>query len=643
MLNLIRSLHSMHGILLKSSSYRVVGVGVSVIRRHQSKNIDIPQKGFGESPPSSANNKDKGGKQHVKEISPRAASRNANNPNHATYNSSALRLAINRITGRAGTQQAMAKLLEDIEESLILLQRQLEGDVGKREDEAYLASITGNWFDPPHKDKELEEAKLKDATRYSLEELKALTLSDMNKLINANSSMLYSAYRCHSLMHNLGFKDDVYTMSILIKAHLNEGDFPGASLLFTQLVDKYGTRRVIQDQDLPVTRWSARKRADIGSAPNNSESILMTVNGFIHAYARNGDVQRANVWFNKLTENLHVEPDAYTISGMINTYTRQMKQMGFSTSRDVKRDSADAERWFAIASDKYNITPDSVLCLTMLKAYATAGQGDRAVKFLEKMKLDGIPPTIRHFNIALSAYMNSNTYAYTNQKSRDSTQTQREMGFRKAVKLFDSIPEHNLKPNKVTFNTMISICVVSQVEGVTTLVDKYFARMLASGHQPDSYTLGSVGNFHANNGDFDGAMILFNDIADKKYRNVSLRTVHLNTLIKSININKTMDFVKKQELTIDLWACFIKSGILKPDSHTFVQLIRAAQLCNDAQDTAEACEFWFSSMLQLENKIEPEPFVVDLFKRAIGNERFESFMMRTRDISDTDLDKDIGM
>ena len=94
-------------------------------------------------------------------------------------------------------------------------------------------------------------------------------------------------------------------------------------------------------------------------------------------------------------------------------------------------------------------------------------------------------------------------------------------------------------------------------------------------------------------------------------------------------------------MAVDLWARYIQPGVIKPDSHTYMQLIKGA---NDASAGSEACEFWFSHMLSLVPRIEPEPFVLAAFKRAMGTDKFNTYMMRTHDIvSDiaSEVDKDI--
>jgi pentatricopeptide repeat protein len=545
-------------------------------------------------------------------------------------NANALQVAIRAAwsTPHAVTRHNKAlKLMKAMEDALKIAQTGSEPAQTKRD---------VFWFE--------EGGKQKKPTSYKWEDVRGLTKGDMNKLLHASTKQLSSAYRCRALMNNLGFKGDAHNMTILISAHLQNADFAGASLLFNELVQKYGTAKLITVEG-KTTR--ARKGA---SPPNNSESILSAVNSFVHAYALEGDIKNAKAWFERLS-SLSIPPDVRTITGMISAHTHRMKNFRFNTrklhqkSLVMAQEIRDSERWFSLAQ-VHGLVADKLLYLALIRAYATATQGEKAFECLERMRCDGLVPEIQHYSVALGAYLDHQTYGYQLR-----TQVERKDFFKQATLLFDSMEKNGCKPDKIAYNTMLSVCAnASNGNGNGTSteygdIDRYFQEMLKNGHQPDAYTLGHLGNAYANRGDVDRATALFNDIDAKAYDNVRLQTIHLNHYLKAINRSANLPASKKQEMAVDLWARFIQPGALKPDSHTYMHLIKGANDSNAGTGSA-ACEFWFSHMLSLVPRIEPEPFVLAAFKQAMGTDKFNNYMMRTHDIASdiaSEVDKDIGL
>ena len=173
-----------------------------------------------------------------------------------------------------------------------------------------------------------------------------------------------------------------------------------------------------------------------------------------------------------------------------------------------------------------------------------------------------------------------------------------------AMQLYEEMKQLGLKPNESIIGSMINAhAQAKDVQGAMQLYEE----MKQFGLKPNEITTSSMINAHAQAGDMQGAMQLYEDM---KQLGLKPNLIIMNSLLKSIVISRTVGLSQVSEF----FAEFAQHG-LKPDSHTYFQLLLACKKTGGAKQAY----IWFDELLQ--NGVEPIELLCNMLTNAVGEQR----------------------
>lgn len=245
-----------------------------------------------------------------------------------------------------------------------------------------------------------------------------------------------------------------------------------------------------------TSRWRWRLNQALTAAiksggMDKAEQILMTArqrgfaspdsfayNTVISAYARSGNLPRAEFWLAKMKA-----------AGVIPT------AVSFNILADACAKSDDpisAEAWMT-RMIKEGVEPNSITYSTIIHASAKQGDVARAEDWLHKMLASGVEPSIVCYNSLISACGRSADVASAERWMREAQQ-------------------RGLEPRVTTYTALIDVCAKA---GLALRAEEWLMKMEASGLEPNIITYGAILDACAKSGDASRAKHWIQTMADR--------------------------------------------------------------------------------------------------------------------------------
>jgi pentatricopeptide repeat domain-containing protein 1 len=359
------------------------------------------------------------------------------------------------------------------------------------------------------------------------------------------------------MMGKLGFKPDPSAVNFIISGFAKTGNTSKVEAWLEQMI-KAG-----QVPNLTNMAHLIHQLARSGNAPNlaRAESWFESVcrcglvpdrlcfNSLIIAFAKKGDVQKAEHYLNAMIQDGNV-PSLIECSAVIHAYAK---------AGCVK----EAEQWL-VKIESMGLVPDEVVYNLVIYASARAGNVARAEHWLWRLLKKGLIPQEISFNTIIGACATAGDLP-------------------KAQLWFSNMIGAGLKPNKITFNSLLNTC--TQAEDVAE-AEKVFELMISSGLAPDIITYGTLCKAHAAKGDFLRVRALMTEV---EMQNMTLNEYFYQSFLLACEKAKPPLPKQAQRAVCEM----VADGVTVNRSHfaTLQRCIgaaRAKELCNSLGVKIEA-------------------------------------------------------
>merc|ERR1711915_632996 len=190
----------------------------------------------------------------------------------------------------------------------------------------------------------------------------------------------------------------------------------------------------------------------------------ISYNMLIHAYARAGELKKAESWMHRMSEG-GLTPNTISYSSVINACARV-------------DDVASAEKWFYQMEKVGKNTPNSVAFNSMIHVCAKARDFIKAEKWMNKMEDAGIPRDRITFNAIL------NCCARAGEE-------------KKAEEWFNRMKQEGLEPDEISYNSVINACASNVYKA-----EQWFQEMVNRNLPIEIITINMISRANANAGNY---------------------------------------------------------------------------------------------------------------------------------------------
>ncbi|KAJ7560973.1 hypothetical protein O6H91_03G008200 [Diphasiastrum complanatum] len=245
---------------------------------------------------------------------------------------------------------------------------------------------------------------------------------------------------------------NVVTYSTLIDGYAKAGCLEEAVSLHQEMKDAgIGPDRVLFNTLLHIYAKLGRLDEALDICQQMEKATLkkdvVTYNALIDAYGKQGNPKEAANLFAAM-KNEGLVPNILTYSALIDSYCK------FGLLEEATK--LFQECWSS------GLKPDVVLYSTLIDAYCKAGLVEESVILLKEMAKEGIQPNVVTCNSLISAYGRKTQGASTRNNIEDFFEIKESRGNQGtamgAVKAIHEMQEYGVKPNVVTFSTILTAC-----------------------------------------------------------------------------------------------------------------------------------------------------------------------------------------
>nr|XP_009588844.1 pentatricopeptide repeat-containing protein At1g55890, mitochondrial-like [Nicotiana tomentosiformis] len=149
---------------------------------------------------------------------------------------------------------------------------------------------------------------------------------------------------------------------------------------------------------------------------------------------------------------------------------------------------------FQELSEELSIERDVVSYNTLIKALCKSGSLDSAVSVMDEMENQGIKPDKVTFNTLLKAYHECKKFSEAE-----------DLWVNEAIELFEEMGKKDIIPNTLSYNTIIKMFVDDRN---LEEAKRWYDKMAENEHYPDNATFGMLIHFACDKDDLDFALDL---------------------------------------------------------------------------------------------------------------------------------------
>ncbi|KAF3586968.1 hypothetical protein F2Q69_00026317 [Brassica cretica] len=263
----------------------------------------------------------------------------------------------------------------------------------------------------------------------------------------------------------------------------------------------------------------------------------------------------------------------------------------------ILRDFGISGRWQDLiqALEIYQSIPDEstktnvYICNSILSCLVKNGKLDSCIKLFDQMKRDGLKPDVVTYNTLLAGFIKVKN------------------GFPKAMELVGELPHNGIKMDGVMYGTVLAICASN---GRCEEAESFVQQMKDEGHSPNMYHYSSLLNSYSWKGDYKKADELMTEMKSVGLvPNKVMMTTLLKVYIKGGLFDRSRELLSELESAgyaeneVKLAVYTIeKSNIMCDDQYGYANSIMIAALCRskrfeeakqlarDSETTYEKCD-----------------------------------------------------
>jgi len=468
--------------------------------------------------------------------------------------------------------------------------------------------------------------KSNSATKQFNKKLQAIGRSSPELAEDALFQAFYDYRNNSQLVSSMNYDDDiiipdVYSFTICIKAWGAKKNPSRAQDLFDKFCDIVEKLSHIQDRTQTCAEMEEQQLFSQYLYPN-----IISYHAIVRAWCSVGKIQQAKLIVEKMElvddgSPLNVpEPDTAIYNCLIDGLTKHLSSKSRSYRKISSRAAAkEADQILAQMNllhqvHSMNTCPDVITYNSILHLLALSGNYRQADKILKQMETGeiGCKPDVVSYSTVIDSYVKGkarnavvranallekveNSYqvsmelnpssnnqnineeilkpnirlyssainAFAKSSKYDETASIKARKLLRKMERLYSEGEITMRPNKITYNTVIYSHCKSSEKGAPLESDSIFQKMIESGLNPDRVTYNSLMNVwaNANVNATDSSEIspvrrvfeIFDDMLARKIR-PSVKTMNtiLNVLSRHGDVNRTESFLKDMEVNYNI-------------------------------------------------------------------------------------------
>ncbi|KJP88521.1 hypothetical protein AK88_01800 [Plasmodium fragile] len=278
-----------------------------------------------------------------------------------------------------------------------------------------------------------------------------------------------------------------------------------------------------------------------------------------------------------------------------------------------------------VETDK--LTPTYEIYALMISCFAKAGDGHKAVEFLEKLRSDPMVEEINNWGddvtgdgqnsgdgengadggnrVWKDAFAEEATTEDDNAKEEGNTYTNQ---FKEITNKIKHIEKGSSKIQYSEYANVIFACNMSNLpeQGI-----KYFEELLNTGkYMPSTLLLESIFDLLAKNGNCDKCLEYYNKLKDdqnlKKYLNVNI----LNNILKALSVHAKINIIEQ------VWKNEFDDLMLSPNAISYAYMLNVYSIVDDYQKAFNLFKEMQMKKLLSKNNIIPFVYTINAFKNC---------------------------